>query len=90
MLPVSYTHLIHVVDAAGTEGRDPIADIRAIMKELEAYDPKLLEKPQVIAANKMDAVYGDENEIVQSLRPVSYTHLDVYKRQAEERDKRGG
>ena len=58
--------MIHVVDAAGTEGRDPIADIRAIMKELEAYDPKLLEKPQVIAANKMDAVYGDENEIVQS------------------------
>ena len=54
--------MIHVVDAAG------IADIRAIMKELEAYDPKLLEKPQVIAANKMDAVYGDENEIVQSLR----------------------
>lgn len=52
--------MIHVVDAAGTEGRDPIADIRAIMKELEAYDPKLLEKPQVIAANKMDAVYGDE------------------------------
>ena len=31
-------------------------------------DPKLLEKPQVIAANKMDAVYGDEKEIVQSLR----------------------
>ena len=60
--------IIHIVDAAGTEGRDPIADIRAIMKELEAYDPKLLEKPQVIAANKMDAVYGDENEIVQSLR----------------------
>ena len=60
--------MIHVVDAAGTEGRDPIADIRAIMKELEVYDPKLLEKPQVIAANKMDAVYGDENEIVQSLR----------------------
>ena len=50
--------IIHIVDAAGTEGRDPIADIRAIMKELEAYDPKLLEKPQVIAANKMDAVYG--------------------------------
>ena len=63
--------MIHVVDAAGTEGRDPIADIRAIMKELEAYDPKLLEKPQVIAANKMDAVYGDENEIVQSLFPIS-------------------
>ena len=60
--------IIHIVDAAGTEGRDPIADIRAINKELEAYNPDLLKKPQVIAANKMDAVYGDENEIISSLR----------------------
>ena len=51
--------MIHMVDAAGTEGRDPVADIIAINKELEAYDPALLKKPQVIAANKMDAVYGD-------------------------------
>ena len=48
--------LIHVVDAASTEGRDPVEDIRAINKELEAYNPQLLERPQVIAANKMDAV----------------------------------
>ena len=41
--------MIHVVDAAGTEGRDPIADIKAIDKELAAYDPELLKKPQVIA-----------------------------------------
>lgn len=60
--------MIHIVDAAGTEGRDPIADIKAINKELEAYNPELLKKPQVIAANKMDAVYGDENEIIQKLR----------------------
>ena len=60
--------IIHIVDAASTEGRDPIADIHAIMKELEAYDPSLLKKPQVIAANKMDAVYGDENEILCSLK----------------------
>lgn len=60
--------MIHVVDAAGTEGRDPIADIKAINKELEAYDPELLKKPQVIAANKIDAIYGDENEIVQVLK----------------------
>lgn len=60
--------MIHVVDAAGTEGRDPIADIKAINKELEAYDPELLKKPQVIAANKMDAVYGDENEVIKALR----------------------
>lgn len=60
--------IIHVVDAAGTEGRDPIADIKAITKELEAYDPALLDKPQVIAANKIDAIYGDENEIIHALR----------------------
>ena len=60
--------MIHIVDAAGTEGRDPIADIHAINKELEAYNPELLKKPQVIAANKTDAIYGDENEIIASLR----------------------
>lgn len=60
--------IVHMVDAAGTEGRDPIADIRAINRELAAYNPGLLKKPQVIAANKMDAVYGDENEIIHSLK----------------------
>ncbi len=60
--------IIHIVDAAGTEGRDPVADIHAINKELKAYNPELLEKPQVIAANKIDAIYGDENEIISALR----------------------
>lgn len=52
--------LIHVVDAASTEGRDPIADIRAINAELKAYNPELLTRPQVIAANKIDAVYEED------------------------------
>ena len=53
--------LIHVVDAASTEGRDPVEDIRAINKELKAYNPELEHRPQVIAANKIDAIYeGDE------------------------------
>ena len=60
--------LIHMVDAAGTEGRDPIADIKAINKELEAYNPELLNKPQVIAANKIDAIYEGENDIIASLK----------------------
>ena len=60
--------IIHIVDAAGTEGRDPIQDIHAINKELREYNPELLEKPQVIAANKIDAIYGDENEIISALR----------------------
>ena len=60
--------IIHIVDAAGTEGRDPIADIRAIENELRAYDPTILEKPMVIAANKIDAIYDDENDIIKALR----------------------
>ena len=60
--------MIHIVDAASVEGRDPVADIHAINKELEAYDPKLLEKPQVIAANKIDVLYGGEGEVIKLLR----------------------
>jgi len=60
--------LIHVVDAAGTEGRDPIADIRAINAELEAYNPELLKRPMVIAANKMDAVYAEDKDPIELLR----------------------
>ena len=60
--------LVHVVDAAGTEGRDPIADIRAINKELEEYNPALLERPMVIAANKIDAIYDDGEDPLARLR----------------------
>jgi GTP-binding protein len=58
--------LIHLVDAASTEGRDPIEDIYAINKELEAYNADISQRPQVIAANKIDAIYtedGEENPI---------------------------
>ena len=59
--------IIHMVDAASTEGRDPINDIKAINEELSSYDPALLEKPQVIAANKCDVFYGSEEDTVISL-----------------------
>ena len=59
--------LIHVVDAASTEGRDPIEDINAINAELESYDIGLTQKPQVIAANKADVFFGDEEETVISM-----------------------
>ena len=51
--------MVHMVDAASTEGRDPIADIYAINQELAAYNQELLKKPQVIAANKTDAIFGE-------------------------------
>ena len=60
--------MIHMVDAASTEGRDPIADIYAINKELEAYNPELAKKPQVIAANKIDAIYAGDEDPVAKLR----------------------
>ena len=54
--------LIHLVDAAGTEGRDPVEDIYTINKELAAYKPELAELPQVIAANKTDLIFDQEEE----------------------------
>ncbi|MCR5271877.1 MAG: GTPase ObgE [Lachnospiraceae bacterium] len=60
--------IIHIVDAASTEGRDPVDDIKKISEELLKYNPELLEKPQVIAANKTDAIYGDANEIIDRLK----------------------
>lgn len=60
--------MIHMVDAAGSEGRDPIADIYAINKELTAYNEEIAHRPQVIAANKTDLIYEGENEIVEKLR----------------------
>ena len=49
--------IIHIVDAAGTEGRDPVEDIKAINRELSLYDSELAKKPQIIAANKTDMIY---------------------------------
>jgi GTP-binding protein len=60
--------MIHIVDAASTEGRDPIADIYAINKELEAYNADLTKKPQVIAANKIDAIYSEDEDPVEKIR----------------------
>lgn len=60
--------LIHLVDAASTEGRDPIADIYAINKELEAYNDEIAHRPQVIAANKIDAIYTDDADPVQKIK----------------------
>jgi len=64
--------LIHMVDAASTEGRDPILDIEAINKELLAYNKDLANRPQVIAANKCDALYGDDYETVIELLKDEY------------------
>lgn len=60
--------MIHVVDAAGTEGRDPVDDIYKINAELEAYNPDIAKRPQVIAANKIDAVYQEDEDPIARLK----------------------
>lgn len=60
--------LIHIVDAAGVEGRDPISDIYAINKELEAYNPEIAARPQVIAANKIDCIHDTQNNPVDAIK----------------------
>nr|WP_330398393.1 GTPase ObgE [Anaerocolumna aminovalerica] len=61
--------IIHMVDAASTEGRDPIEDINTINGELAAYNEELIKRPQVIAANKLDVLYGEEEEqVIQKLK----------------------
>lgn len=60
--------MIHVVDAASTEGRDPIDDIYKINAELEAYNPEIAKRPQVIAANKIDVIYEGDEDPVERIR----------------------
>ena len=60
--------MIHVVDAAGTEGRDPVDDIYKINAELKAYNEEIASRPQVIAANKIDLIYSEDEDPIERLR----------------------
>ena len=64
--------LIHLVDAASTEGRDPADDVLAINHELEKYNDLLKGKKQVIAANKMDLIFdeAEKEEVLNKLRAL--------------------
>lgn len=55
--------IAHVIDMAGTEGRNPYDDYVAIRKELESFSPKLFTKEEIIIANKMDGEKAKENLI---------------------------
>ena len=52
---------LHIVDVAGVDGRDPVGDFEKINEELRLYDPRLAERYQVVAANKIDLPQGQEN-----------------------------
>ncbi|MCI5938513.1 MAG: GTPase ObgE [Acholeplasmataceae bacterium] len=55
--------IVHVIDMSGLEGRDPIVDYQKINNELETYNPKLMLRPQIVVANKMDLPSSKENLI---------------------------
>lgn len=60
--------MIHVVDAAGSEGRDPVDDVYKINQELEAYNSEIASRPQVIAANKTDLIYAEDEDPIDRLK----------------------
>ena len=60
--------MIHVVDASGSEGRDPIDDIYKINEELSKYNEEIAKRPQVIAANKIDLIYEGDEDPVEKIR----------------------
>lgn len=53
--------IVHIIDMSGSEGRDPYEDYVTINKELGVYEYRLLERPQIIVANKMDGDEAEEN-----------------------------
>jgi GTP-binding protein len=53
--------ILHVIDMSGMEGRDPYEDYKVINNELESYNLRLMERPQIIVANKMDMPDSEEN-----------------------------
>jgi GTPase len=58
--------LVHVVDVSGASGRDPVEDLDTVRRELELFRPELAAKPQVVAANKIDAL--DDEARVKALQ----------------------
>ena len=69
--------LVHVVDAASTEGRDPVEDIKTIMKELDSYGQGLMDRPQLIAANKVDCITPDMDDPLKRIEEA-FPDLKVY------------
>ena len=70
--------LIHVVDVSGASGREPVEDFDTIIDELRRFDQKVAAKPQIVAANKIDAV-DDPSRVERLERHVSRLGLPFYR-----------
>ena len=70
--------LIHLVDVSGSSGRDPVEDFDVILEELRLFDPKVAAKPQIVTANKIDAL--DDPERLERLeRHIRALDLPFYR-----------
>lgn len=70
--------LIHVVDAAGIEGRTPVEDIKTIINELKSYNIDLSNKPSVIAANKIDMFTEEIEDNIKAIRETFEPEIKVF------------
>ncbi len=70
--------IVHIVDAASTEGRDPIEDIYAINKELESYNVDLAQRPQMIVANKIDMIFSQDDPVAKIKDEFEPKGIPVY------------
>ncbi len=70
--------LIHILDAAGTEGRDPVDDYYKILKELEAYNKDLVTRPAIVAANKIDCLPEGSDSLERLRREFEPKGIPVY------------
>jgi GTP-binding protein len=59
--------LVHLVDVSGASGRDPVEDLDTVRKELELFQPTLAAKPQIVVANKIDALDVEHEDAVAAL-----------------------
>ena len=70
--------LVHIVDVAGSEGRDPIEDFEKINLELERFNPELAERPQIVAANKIDLATEEQRERFRSyIEEKGYRYFEM-------------
>jgi GTP-binding protein len=70
--------LVHLVDVSGASGRDPVSDLDTVRHELEMYQPTLAAKPQIVAANKIDAL-DDESRVEALARRAAALNLPFFR-----------
>ena len=69
--------LLHVVDIAGTDGRDPCDDLDKIDEELMKYSPELSERPQIVVANKVDSVDMEDETVQRFIKKCGWLDREV-------------